>query len=279
MAKNRNAQVAEAIVEQEMRYVLGLDLGRKSTYAALCLLALAPEYVRRREVYRLKCDIVLDELGDTLLAYEKLDELRRTERPRPAFVIQHSERIPLGTRYHDVARYVRTLIEDERLAGRINLCVDAGGVGDVVAEELVEVGLEGFVRVITGLHEGARNTFYNRVVSKATLIGNLEVAFQNGQIRFNPDVPYADAFTRELEAFQIHVTPAGNETYRTLSGEYDDLISSAALANYLFLDLERYEGGDDEDLVGINRDLPFQPLHDGEFFRLKDRDEDEEGIF
>jgi len=117
------------------------------------------------------------------------------------------------------------------------------------------------------------------VVSKATLIGNLEVAFQNGQIRFNPDVPYADAFTRELEAFQIHVTPAGNETYRTLSGEFDDLISAAALANYLFLDLERYEGGDNEDLVGINRDLPFQPLHDGEFFRLKDRDEDEEGIF
>jgi hypothetical protein len=277
VAKNRDAALAEAIVEREMRYVLGLDLGRKSTYAALCLLALAPEYVRKREAYRLQCDIVLDEYGDTLLAYQQLDRLRRTERPRPAFVIQHLERIPLGTRYHDIARYVRTMVEDERLRERINLCVDAGGVGDVVAEELEHVGLVDFVRVISGHHEGAKNTFYNRVVAKATLVGNLEVAFQNGQIRFNPDVPYAEAFTRELEAFQYHITPAGNETYKTLSGEYDDLISSAALANYLFLDLERYsvEIGSSEDLVGINRDAPFEPMREGEFFRLKDSGEDE----
>jgi len=270
VARDRDTALAQAIVEKHRRYVLGLDLGRKSTYAALSLLAHAPEYAKKRHAYELKQEIILEEYGDTLIADEKLEELRRRERPRPTCVIQHPERVPLGTRFHDVARYVRTMLEDERLAGRTHLCVDAGGVGDVVSEELVEVGIENFVRVIAELHQGTSNTFYNRVVSKATLIGNLQVGFQNRQIRFNPETPYADAFIRELEAFQYHITPSGNETYRTATGEYDDLISATALGFYLFVDLERYEDpGNTNDLVGFRKDAPFEPLHDGEFFRLK----------
>jgi len=213
----------------EQRYALGLDLGKQSTYSAMCLLSPDPSYARRREVWELEIDVKEEERRHRPELAAAIDSEPEPSRPRPVFWVRHLERIPLNTAYREVARYVAAMLDSPQLAGRVELCVDAGGVGNSVIEQLEDAGVWGFERVvITGAQRESERGPYRRV-PKLDLITALEVAFQNQEIKFSPTLPYADALQEELESFQSKITAAGNTVFEKV-GPYDDLLLAASLA-------------------------------------------------
>src|SRR5215213_8789187 len=110
MEADGRTALAGAYRDEHLRYVLGLDLGRKTTYAANSLMVQADEYVLKRQAYQLQCEVILEEHNYSLKGYDLCESFERKNRPRPTAIIKHHERVPLGTRYHDIARYTRTML-------------------------------------------------------------------------------------------------------------------------------------------------------------------------
>ena len=254
-------------VSVEERFYLGLDLGKQSTFTALCILSPDPTYARRREVWELEADIEME-------TRKRRPELPVTDvkgerPPRPIFWVRHLERVPLNTHYRDVAKYVAAMLQTGKLAERTEICVDAGGVGNSVAEQLEDAGIYYFERVvITGARQETESGKYHRV-PKVDLISAMEVAFQNREIKFPPRMPFAAELEEELENFQSRETAAGNTVFETAkAGAFDDLLLSMSLALRAGKHGEQVGPPPDESLVEPTSG-PFRPLEDHELFTLE----------
>ena len=144
------------------------------------------------------------------------------ETHNPDIHVRHLERLPLGTPYPQVFERIVTLME--KLPGA-SLVVDATGVGRAVLDHMAE--LEPVPVTITG---GRLTSFDGKMwrVPKRTLLRPLVAATESGRLKVARGLREAEAFQRELHAFQRRTTAHGSSTFEGV-GAHDDLVIAAAL--------------------------------------------------
>lgn len=145
----------------------------------------------------------------------------------PEFAVRHLHRWPLGTKYPQVVADVGHLFGQRPLSGS-TLVIDGTGVGKAVADMFAPAGITADVKAFTitaGLAPG------DGTVPKKDLVGAVQVALQNGQLKIARGLPLADTLARELETFRVKVTADRNETFAAWrERDHDDLVLALALA-------------------------------------------------
>jgi hypothetical protein len=171
----------------------GVDLGQRQDYTAICV-------VRRVE-----------------------------EQGRAYFEIGFLERLPLNTRYTDVA--ARTADIMRKLPPDARLILDSSGVGRAVADLFLAIGLSPVCCTITAgdsvTHDSGTNDYR---VPKLHLVSRIQTALHGGQLRINKNLPEAATLVDELAQFRATVSEAGAWKFSAREGRHDDLLLAAAVA-------------------------------------------------
>ena len=136
--------------------------------------------------------------------------------------LRHLERLPLGTPYPQVIERITALVE--KLPGAA-LVVDATGVGRAVLDHMSN--LEPVAVTITS---GRLTSYDGRMwrVPKKVLLRPLVAATESGRLKVAKGLREAEAFQRELQAFQRRITETGHSAFEGV-GSHDDLVIAAAL--------------------------------------------------
>lgn len=211
---------------------VGLDLGQAADYTAVAVVERREEGTGEWEDYgpRIKLIPVLNAYGYGH-GEHRVEEVGRIlhEKTTTHLNIRHLERLPLGTAYPDVVRRVATLLALPDLAGA-ELVVDATGVGRPVVDMLHAAGLYCTAVTITGGSTVTDNG-WAKGVPKRDLVSALQIHQQAGRLKVSSKAPEVATLVRELLAFKVKITDAGNDTYGTRrEGSHDDLVLAVALA-------------------------------------------------
>jgi hypothetical protein len=199
-------------------FVVGLDLGQRQDYTALCVLE------------RLKH--VTTQGGEVAITYD----------------LRHLHRWSLGTPYPEIVQETAALLDRAPLSrADTTLVIDRTGVGAVVADLFVEAGLEPYGVVLHGGTTIAREGTGARV-PKRDAVHVLVTLLQTGRLHMAAGMPLLDVLQRELAAFRVSVSLKGHDTYESWrQNDHDDLVLSVAMgAWFAVYELSRRDGFDDE---------------------------------
>jgi hypothetical protein len=177
------------------RYVLGLDLGKQADYAAATLL----------------------------------------ETSSPRLRVRALKRWGLGTPYPAVVDDVKARLASPALTGAsVTLAIDGTGVGSAVYDMIrrAPVAARLVSVVITSGRKAQRDRRDQNVwhVPKAHLVEAVRGTLAAGRLEVAATLPGAATLTRELQAFEVHLTKRGNETWGARRGAHDDVLLSLAIA-------------------------------------------------
>ena len=183
----------------ESRFWLGLDLGQRQDHTAMVLLTRVAE------------------------AEGGYDHVRWAQPVVRRMRVLHLARLPLGTRYLQVARKVREVVQRQQVQGRCSVVADATGVGLPVVEMLraEDPKMHVLPVVITGGGE-ARCGSGVWHVPRRDLLGKMVAAFERGRVRIGRSVPLAGKLVEEIG----NVRGDG----RCEGSSHDDLAFALALA-------------------------------------------------
>lgn len=215
----------------DVRYSVGLDLGKAQDYSALAALEWpATPAVRWRHTR------------------EPVDPAA-VGLPHHTYGCRTLYRWPLGTPYTAIARSLPGFLKP---LDRPLLVVDETGVGGAVAEMIVEecqtkdVG-GGFASVtITGGSEVNHAGPARWRVPKRQLVSVLQVLLQTRRLHISSELQFAPVLVKELQTFKVKVSEAGNESFEAWrERDHDDLVLAVALAAWgaECLDLNQLWGG------------------------------------
>ena len=171
------------------------------------------------------------------------DGLMRTAQPivrqETIYAVRELGRLPLGTPYPDVYKYILAVIESlkQHNPRRPRLLVDAtGAIAAVDALREVLRGVKVTLCACTFTY-GDRyvkgGTYYHPTASvgKAFLCNRVETLLQTGQLELPPNKPEAAALRQELRDYEIRIDPDANEKYGAFKvGAHDDLVTALGLA-------------------------------------------------
>jgi len=192
----------------------GLDLGQAQDYTALTAL----------EKKIIQHSIAMDYL-DILPANAILNEGKE-------YHLRHVERFALGTTYPTIISKLQDRINALNLGDKYMVIVDATGVGRPVVDLMRANGIRCIpVSFTAGEKENFDIEFGGWRVPKRILVSNLQVLFQNGQLKMPPTLQHIKLITNELLNLKVKVTSAKNDTYEAWrEGDHDDLVFSLAMA-------------------------------------------------
>jgi hypothetical protein len=195
-----------------MPYAIGVDLGRQQDPSAIAICETKPAFT---------------------LSGQRL----------PTVVnVTHLERLPLGTSYDLVRTRVQKLAETLYFLDP-DLCVDAGGPGRPVIDDL---RAKGVVRVIAVTSTGGTSESRVKVgpnkcedwnVSKAVLLGALSSLVYGERLKVANSLAEARQLHIELQSLEHRVSDAGRETFTVATGadHHADLVSAVSLACWRLL--------------------------------------------
>lgn len=223
-----------------MMFTAGLDLGEEVDFTAL-------------SVVQAEEGDASEELGTgSLGAFEST----------PKMGVVHLERYR-HVLYPEIVRRVVQRLMRPPLWGRVELVVDATGVGRGVADMFAYLSIPFRGVVITG--GDAESTsggwatdkegnevwtpVYHRVPKK-TLVAASILPFQQEALKVAPRLDLAETLKNEMVGFRWKQNPkTGHETVQHREGEHDDLILSVSLACWSIL---RFSGAGSD---GVNENL------------------------
>ena len=190
-------------------FFAGLDLGQSTDFSALCI-------VHKRPILgELNCNL------ERPLLYHELRCL-------------FAERIPLGTPYPAVVRYVIDRLESPALRGRTELALDYTGVGAPVADMFSASPLLSCPITHVSIHGGMHTTWEGRHahVAKRTLIATTNIELQEHRLRIDATLPHAALLRDELRNFTVKIDPVtSHDSYSAWrENMHDDLLLALSLA-------------------------------------------------
>lgn len=192
----------------------GLDLGQAQDYTALTAI----------EKKLIKNDITMDYLNT-------LPD-KTVEGGGKEYHLRHVERFALGTTYPAIVSKLQDRINAINLEDKYMVVVDATGVGRPVVDLMRKNNIRCVpVSFTAGEKENFDEVFGGWRVPKRILVSNLQVLFQNGQLKMAASLPHINVLTKELMNLKVKVTAAKNDTYEAWrEGDHDDLVFSLAMA-------------------------------------------------
>lgn len=189
------------------RYVVGIDLGTQIDNTAVTIIH---ERIRP-----------LDTWGP--------DQRQLLSKPERAIVAAY--RLRLGLDYSKIADHIVSLRENPALLGDATVAIDLTGLGRPVASLLRERGFSDFVGVVITSGDNAREVAFDEWrAAKSYLIGGLSAAMSNGKLLAAQGLPDREELRRQMEDYQVEVTPSGHITANAASGSHDDMVIATALA-------------------------------------------------
>jgi len=179
---------------------------------------------------------------------EAMPEARKNTRGRNISVmvvnVRDIQRLPLGTDYDEVAQRVHDTFWDERLwlFGQERakwmgptLLVDAGGVGDAVADTLRKnLGVPHIrYRLVRGTAETRRRSRTDYTVPRTVMFQQLYAAFTSDRVRVDPRLRLAKDLIAELKGLQVERNEeTGYEKVTHREGNHDDMAICVASTNW-----------------------------------------------
>lgn len=165
--------------------------------------------------------------------------LERTTRPdgKQLLRVRHLHRFTLGTPYTPgIAEGTRSILANPPLAGCL-LAVDQTGVGRPVVDLMRTMRFPATL-IPVSITAGATVRFDEADlawhVPKKDLVGCLQVLLGTSRLQIAPKLELARVLQKELLAFRVKVTQAGNETFAAWrEADHDDLVLAVALAAWL----------------------------------------------
>jgi len=150
----------------------------------------------------------------------------------PDYLVRWGRRWALGTEYGEVALEVERVYNSPHLGeAPPRLLVDATGVGAPVVEMLRRRGLSPVPVLITAgrtSHRGEDGWWH---VPKKDLAASLALVMEQGRLQIARKLDIAEQLRKEMAAFRIKRTSAGNEMYEAWrEGDHDDLVLALAIA-------------------------------------------------
>jgi hypothetical protein len=195
----------------------GLDLGKRQDYSALAVI----EYAREFEMVRNPVNWALDQVMDD-----------------PTYSIRHLDRIPLGTKYTEVAlRVQQMLVRAAQKNHDCTLIVDATGVGQPVVEMFYGLPRRATLIpvVITGGETESRTKEEWRV-PKQDLLAGLQLMLESETLAIAEGLQFSRALEEELIAFRGSFRKKRSDDQPadryTTEREHDDLVLAVALATW-----------------------------------------------
>jgi hypothetical protein len=148
--------------------------------------------------------------------------------PLTFYRVRHLERLPLGTDYVQQVQYIGGMMRRAPLNGA-ELLIDFTGVGRPVFDIFNDQGIraEG-VNITAGNQESWEDHGWN--VAKQILVSTVQAELHSGRLKINKNLKEAPILERELQDFQVSITPSGNATFSARVGAHDDLVLALAIA-------------------------------------------------
>jgi len=148
--------------------------------------------------------------------------------PLTFYRVRHLERLPLGTDYVQQVQYIGGMMRRAPLNGA-ELLIDFTGVGRPVFDIFNQQGIraEG-VNITAGNRETWEKHGWN--VAKQILVSTVQAELHSGRLKINKNLKEAPILERELQDFQVSITPSGNATFSARVGAHDDLVLALAIA-------------------------------------------------
>lgn len=204
--------IIEKVVGYE-RFYLAADLGQANDYTAVCLLR--------------DCRVPI--YGSST---------RQVLGPRER-VIVYADRFR-GVSYVDVLGHLLELMNKPAVAGRVELTIDATGLGRVVHDMAVEKNIPHHAVQMTTGQNWSRNGQYISV-GKTLLVETLSVMFATGELAFASGLPLRAEIEADLASFTLTTTAAGNQiiTQSRSAAGHGDLGISLALCAFSSQHLKR----------------------------------------
>ena len=199
------------------RYVVGFDVGQATDYSALVIL----------HSYRTRHKDELDPFAEVV--EERHHDLVHAERFREIPYPDQIRRV--AERHDELSRHLKSTNPGTKL----DLLVDATGVGKPVLDAMREAGLRPRGVIITGGETASSGDGLDRV-PKRVLATTLQVALQSGRLRIAEDLPLADTRLKELRGFRVKITLTGHAKFGNDVGagwreaDHDDLVLATAIA-------------------------------------------------
>lgn len=154
------------------------------------------------------------------------------------YVVRSLTRMPLGTPYPGVARYLNQVCNSLRRrdpAGELYIAVDATGVGRPIVDlVLAELSPEVHLTAVTisGSAKCPGGPLYRSeiVMGKVWMVSRLQALLQTRRIAL-PAGPEAQQMAQELIDFEIRVSQNGHDELGAFkTGAHDDLVTALGLS-------------------------------------------------
>jgi len=191
-------------------YILGVDLGQARDYTAVAFV-----------------EMIEDEIG------HPIDNDYEIER---RFLVPQITRFPLGVSYVEVVDEIAKAVKHLPGANRVTLVVDATGCGRPVVDlmrthDLVrkhDVALRP-VTIVGGSAITCDGSGWH--VPKRVLVSNMAILLATAKVKFRSGMAEAEAVKKELAAFKVKISAAGNDSYESWrESDHDDMVLATAIA-------------------------------------------------
>jgi len=174
------------------RHIIGVDLGQAHDYTAISIL------------------------------HDNEEEVRHLR-------IGHLERVPLGSEYPDIVKYVLGLCDKPKLNGA-TIVVDKTGVGAPVLDMFNQANAVVVPVTITGGTNVSGDEDSGFHVPKRDLVNAVLTGLQTGELRISKLLKYSKKLIEEVRTFKYKLSAAGHDTYDSVrESAHDDLILSVCL--------------------------------------------------
>jgi hypothetical protein len=181
-----------------------------------------------RERYYLGCDLGQSQDPTALAVVRRVDD-SAGDPGKSIFQVGHLERLPLGTPYNGVVRYVAGRLGAPRLRGKSELIIDFTGVGRPVFDMFEAIGVSPIgVLIVSGNTVTTEGAIYH--VPKLHLISRVQALLHDGRLIIHSGLADAPALKAELQDFKAEVTDSGYWKFGARSGKHDDLVLAVAIA-------------------------------------------------
>lgn len=238
-------------------YVVGLDLGQAQDYTAIAVVERVAQFVREKQTIR----------GSTFT------ETVKVEQP-PLLRCRQLARVELGTKYPDIVKKAKAMLEMPQLKGA-TLVVDGTGVGRAVVDMFRAAGLQPkAVQITSGSTVNQEKGYY--YVPKRDLVAAVQVSLQDKRLTFAQESPLNEVLVKEMLNFKVKITESANDVYGAWrEGQHDDLIFAVMLATWWAQyrknprqarSINGFTGlPDDDDPAQLDRD---DPLYGAQVYRM-----------
>lgn len=148
--------------------------------------------------------------------------------------LRHLERRPVDERYPDMIERLEELLEgleDKEQARESSLIVDVTGTGRQAGRLIKDSGLNPtMVSITSGTGEAKTDDGMWRL-SKADLVGGLQVVYQADRLKVADRLPLLNEFMKELSSFKMRVSAINeNDPESWRENQFDDLVFAVGLA-------------------------------------------------